>query len=153
MDSLFRNEPLKISYYTPHKNEWTERAMPPLHLLCYMGSWHLIAFCTVFPAHAGMNRIKNKKGEKKMERTEFERELEGLIHKYSLQSKPDTPDFMLAEYLINCLNNFNVITRKRQRWYVNGGYKSDVIKGERETDKDKNESDTTRIVYSGFEKK
>lgn len=88
-----------------------------------------------------------------MERTEFERELEGLINKYSSQSESDSPDFMLAEYLINCLNNFNLITRKRERWYVNVGYKSDVIKGKRETDRDKGESDTTRIVYTGFEKK
>jgi hypothetical protein len=60
---------------------------------------------------------------------------------------------MLAEYLINCLNNFNLITRKREKWYVNVGNKSDVIKGERGTDRDKGESDTTRIVYTGFEKK
>jgi len=45
--SLFRSEPLKISYYTPHKNETSERVIQPLHLLCYMGSWHLIAFCTL----------------------------------------------------------------------------------------------------------
>jgi predicted DNA-binding transcriptional regulator YafY len=47
MESLFRDEPLKISYYTPHKNETSERIIQPLHLLCYMGSWHLIAFCTL----------------------------------------------------------------------------------------------------------
>jgi predicted DNA-binding transcriptional regulator YafY len=47
IDSLFRNEPLRISYYTPHKDETTERVIQPLHLLCYMGSWHLIAFCTL----------------------------------------------------------------------------------------------------------
>jgi predicted DNA-binding transcriptional regulator YafY len=47
MDSLFRNFPLKISYYTPHKGEATERIVQPLHLLCYMGSWHLIAFCSL----------------------------------------------------------------------------------------------------------
>ncbi len=46
VDSLFRNEPFKISYHTPHKNETTDRVIQPLHLLCYMGSWHLIAFCT-----------------------------------------------------------------------------------------------------------
>jgi len=46
IDSLFRTEPLKISYYTPHKDELTERVIHPLHLLCYMGSWHLVAFCT-----------------------------------------------------------------------------------------------------------
>jgi predicted DNA-binding transcriptional regulator YafY len=47
MDSLFRSLPLRISYYTPHKDEATERTIQPLHLLCYMGSWHLIAFCTL----------------------------------------------------------------------------------------------------------
>jgi len=47
VDSLFRNEALKISYHTPHKDETTERVIQPLHLLCYMGSWHLIAFCTL----------------------------------------------------------------------------------------------------------
>lgn len=88
-----------------------------------------------------------------MKRTEFERELEGLINKYSSQSESDSPDFMLAEYLINCLNNFNLITRKGERWHVNVGYKSDVIKGKRETDRDKGESDTTRIIYTGLEKK
>jgi predicted DNA-binding transcriptional regulator YafY len=47
VDSLFRNEALGISYYTPHKDETTERVIHPLHLLCYMGSWHLVAFCTL----------------------------------------------------------------------------------------------------------
>lgn len=45
--ALFRNTPLEISYYTPHKNEVTERIIQPLHLLCYMGSWHLIAYCAL----------------------------------------------------------------------------------------------------------
>lgn len=46
VDSLFRDQSLKISYHTPHQHETTERIIQPLHLLCYMGSWHLIAFCT-----------------------------------------------------------------------------------------------------------
>lgn len=45
--ALFRNASLKISYYTPHKHEVTERPVHPLHLFCYMGSWHLIAFCAL----------------------------------------------------------------------------------------------------------
>ena len=36
VDSLFRNESLRISYYTPHKNETSQRVIQPLHLLCYM---------------------------------------------------------------------------------------------------------------------
>ena len=47
IDSLFKNTPLRISYYTPHKDETTDRIICPLHLLCYMGSWHLVAFCTL----------------------------------------------------------------------------------------------------------
>ncbi len=34
-------------YRTPHKGEETQRVILPLHLLCYMGSWHLVAFCTL----------------------------------------------------------------------------------------------------------
>ena len=45
--ALFRERTLKITYWTPHKNETTERIIRPLHLLCYMGNWHLIAFCSL----------------------------------------------------------------------------------------------------------
>ena len=41
------NRALKITYHTPHKNETTERIVRPLHLLCYMGNWHMIAFCSL----------------------------------------------------------------------------------------------------------
>lgn len=47
MGALFKDQSVKITYYTPHKMETTERVILPLHLLCYMGSWHLIAFCTL----------------------------------------------------------------------------------------------------------
>lgn len=45
INALFRNAALRITYYTPHKHESSERTIQPLHLLCYMGSWHLIAYC------------------------------------------------------------------------------------------------------------
>ncbi|MBN1829143.1 MAG: YafY family transcriptional regulator [Deltaproteobacteria bacterium] len=43
--ALFADRTLQIVYHTPHKNETTERLIRPLHLLCYMGNWHLVAFC------------------------------------------------------------------------------------------------------------
>jgi predicted DNA-binding transcriptional regulator YafY len=43
--ALFRDSALRILYHTPHKHETTERVIQPLHLFCYMGSWHLIAYC------------------------------------------------------------------------------------------------------------
>jgi len=43
VDALFYKKALRISYYSPHKDESTERDILPLHLLQYMGSWHIIA--------------------------------------------------------------------------------------------------------------
>ncbi len=43
--ALFGDGALKITYHSPYSNETTERKIRPLHLLCYMGNWHVIAFC------------------------------------------------------------------------------------------------------------
>lgn len=43
--ALFGDVALTIAYRSPYKNETTERTIRPLHLLCYMGNWHLIAWC------------------------------------------------------------------------------------------------------------
>ena len=51
--------------------------------------------------------------------TDFVNELEGLINKYSLENKSDTPDFILAAYLVNCLSAFNFATTHRTKWYKN----------------------------------
>lgn len=47
VNTLFRRTPLHISYYSPHSNRETRRTVLPLHLIQYMGSWHMIAFCTL----------------------------------------------------------------------------------------------------------
>lgn len=47
MEGLLKKRVLKILYHSPHKNERTERVIMPLHLMCYMGSWHLIAYCSL----------------------------------------------------------------------------------------------------------
>lgn len=47
----------------------------------------------------------------------FHKELEQLINKYSKENGSNTPDFILAQYLEGCLENFNVITRAREKWY------------------------------------
>lgn len=43
--SLFSREPMDINYFSPHSGKESRRTVVPLHLLCYMGSWHLIAYC------------------------------------------------------------------------------------------------------------
>ena len=37
----------------------------------------------------------------------FREELETLINRYSRENKSNTPDFVLADYLVNCLNAYD----------------------------------------------
>ena len=44
-------------------------------------------------------------------------ELETLLNGYSEENESNTPDFILAKFMLSCLENFNVATRCRDRWY------------------------------------
>ncbi len=61
--SLLQKRPLQISYYSPHTKKGTDRTILPLHLIQYMGSWHVIAFCTLRNAMRdfALSRIKSIK--------------------------------------------------------------------------------------------
>ena len=52
-----------------------------------------------------------------MNRSAFRHDLEGLINRHSMENGSDTPDFMLANYLIACLDAFDEATRRREQWY------------------------------------
>ena len=41
----------------------------------------------------------------------FKKELQDIINKHSKENDSDTPDFILAEYLNDCLKVFNKIMR------------------------------------------
>jgi len=47
----------------------------------------------------------------------FQKELENLINRYSLENKSNSPDFILAEYLNNCLTAFNKATNQRSKYF------------------------------------
>lgn len=47
----------------------------------------------------------------------FEIALERLINSYSQENESNTPDYMLANFMIKCLNAFNEITNLREQWY------------------------------------
>ncbi|HXI77941.1 MAG TPA: hypothetical protein VNH21_12435 [Steroidobacteraceae bacterium] len=47
----------------------------------------------------------------------FRREVETVINRYSRENSSDTPDFILAEYLTDCLAAFDKGVRERERWY------------------------------------
>jgi len=48
---------------------------------------------------------------------EFRKELEQLINIHSCENGSDTPDFILAEYLLNCLDAFDLAVRRRGQWW------------------------------------
>jgi hypothetical protein len=47
----------------------------------------------------------------------FENELRGLINSYSKENESNTPDFILAKYMIKCLDAFTEASTSRERWY------------------------------------
>jgi hypothetical protein len=48
---------------------------------------------------------------------DFRKELEQAINRNSRESGSNTPDFILAEYLSECLAAFDKASRARERWY------------------------------------
>lgn len=44
-------------------------------------------------------------------------ELVGLLNKHSAENGSDTPDFILADYLMNCLDAFDKAVTAREKWY------------------------------------
>ena len=50
-------------------------------------------------------------------KTEFRTKLEHLINSESMENTSNTPDFILAEYLYNCLDAFDKATNSRESWY------------------------------------
>lgn len=47
----------------------------------------------------------------------FKKEIEKVINKYSKENGSDTPDFILAEYLNDCLENYDKTVKARAKWY------------------------------------
>lgn len=47
----------------------------------------------------------------------FEQELTKLINIYSKENNSNTPDFILAEYIKGCLDNFDRATKQRDDYY------------------------------------
>ncbi len=48
---------------------------------------------------------------------EFRTKLTSLLNCESKENESDTPDFILANYLIDCLRAFDDATIRREMWY------------------------------------
>lgn len=49
--------------------------------------------------------------------TEFRDELTTLINKHSRENRSNTPDYLLAEFLVDALNAFDKVVTMREVWY------------------------------------
>lgn len=65
----------------------------------------------------GANRIGRLAAPAGSSGSEFEEELTNLINRHCIESESDTPDFLLAEYLRDCLTTWTRCARRRDEWY------------------------------------
>ena len=47
----------------------------------------------------------------------LERDLASVLNRYSQENISNTPDFILAAYLLSCLTAFNAAIDTRAQWY------------------------------------
>jgi len=61
--------------------------------------------------------MATEEDEAQNNRGNFTKELESLINRHSQENDSDTPDFILAGFLRDCLSAWNRATKERERWY------------------------------------
>jgi len=54
---------------------------------------------------------------KEEQETEFKKEISSAINKACLENDSNTPDFILADYLNDCLKSFAKASMAREKWY------------------------------------
>ncbi len=52
-----------------------------------------------------------------MKKTELEQKLTALLNTESREQDSNTPDYILAEYMMACLDAFELASNKREAWY------------------------------------
>ena len=54
---------------------------------------------------------------KMTKQSRLRKEIEQAINKNSLENESNTPDFILAEFLTDCLRAFDRAVNRREKWY------------------------------------
>lgn len=49
--------------------------------------------------------------------SDFRKALEHAINRHSMENGSNSPDFLLAEYLVDCLAAFDKVVTRREAWY------------------------------------
>ncbi len=59
-------------------------------------------------------------------RIDFSAELERLVNRFSIDNKSNTPDYLLAEFMLHCLAAFETTSLRREAWF---GVSLDIARG------------------------
>ena len=76
--------------------------------------WHVAPVYTVAPP---TDALAPQSGKKEDGWIDFHSELQSLINRYSKENGSNTPDFILAGYLENCLDVFDEAVTSRTAWH------------------------------------
>lgn len=58
-----------------------------------------------------------QEAKEKVSDEELAKEFAAVINRHSLETVSQTPDFIIAEYLVRCLHNFEQSVVDREKWY------------------------------------
>lgn len=72
----------------------------------------------LFSRNKEESKVSEAKAPVPVESNTFEKELTLLINKYSLEGLSNTPDFILAFYMKDCLVAFQNAQQRRTQWYA-----------------------------------
>ncbi len=61
--------------------------------------------------------MENITQEEKMPWKTFEKELADLINRHSMENGSNTPDYILARYLLQCLMAYESLNRSKEEWF------------------------------------
>lgn len=64
-----------------------------------------------------------------MNMVQFKKDLEILINMHSMENGSNTPDFILAQYLMQCLEVFDEATNRRAEWYGHADKPASAVLG------------------------
>lgn len=85
--------------------------------------------CELEPALSAGSELGGAPGYANDEKLRAEIAFSIKINRCSAENGSNTPDFILAEYLTNCLAAFDAATARREKWYgytLSIGYKGPV---------------------------
>ena len=69
------------------------------------------------PRVAGVDAMSEPRPPSEEKRPTFQEDLAALLNRHCQENESNTPDFIIAMYLTQCLAAWNMATQRRDRWY------------------------------------